>query len=114
MPSRLRSMRMRRPIRPRSSPATETSKSSGSLGSAGMAIIVSLFTCVAPSHRDQPYSVTSPAIHGSIKIALDETDSLVTPRPVDFTTGGEVQMGGNGDYLTAVPQFQTTLETSGP
>src|SRR3546814_7159452 len=106
-------MRMRRPIRPRSSPATETSKSSGSLGSAGMAIIVSLFTCVAPSHRDQPYRVTSPDMHGSIKFALDETDRLVSLLAVDFPMGGESHMGRIAEYFEAERQFQAMLEPIG-
>src|SRR3546814_10800231 len=74
-----------------------------------MAIIVSLFTCVAPSHRDQPYRVTSPDMNGSIKFALDETDRLVSLLAVDFPMEARVTWAGSPNILRPNDNFKPCL-----
>src|SRR5947209_5386310 len=101
---------MRRPMWARSTPATETSKSSGSLGSAGIAMVVSLFTCVTPSHRYQPDCLTAPNMNGGVEFAFDHPNRLVAIFPVDFPERRGDNVIGIVENLHAECQPQPVLE----
>src|SRR4051812_35373865 len=68
---------MRRPICARSTPPRLTGKSSGSFRSAGIAIIFSLLTLIAPSHGDQPHRLAAPDMDHGPKLPVDQSDRLV-------------------------------------